>query len=184
LNIFVQIKNLKMENQLSSKSFTLNNGVSLGIAMVLFSLVMYATGNHLKPHWSGSIITGVLFVGIIVFGIKKFKEANGGFLSWGKGVKIGVGIAVLAGLINVIYSYIFMNFIEPDYMNQMMEIQNQAFIDQGMTEEQIDVANEMSEKFQSPGIVAAMGIIAYAIGGFIVSAIAAAIMKKSEEEQY
>jgi uncharacterized membrane protein YeaQ/YmgE (transglycosylase-associated protein family) len=29
-----------------------------------------------------------------------------------------------------------------------------------------------------------MGIIAYAIGGFIVSAIAAAIMKKSEEEQY
>ena len=184
MNIFVQIKNLKMENQLSSKSFTLNNGVSLGIAMVLFSLVMYATGNHLKPHWSGSIITGVLFVGIIVFGIKKFKEANGGFLSWGKGVKIGVGIAVLAGLIYVIYSYIFMNFIEPDYMNQMMEIQNQAFIDQGMTEEQIDVANEMSEKFQSPGIVAAIGIIAYAIGGFIVSAIAAAIMKKSEEEQY
>ena len=173
-----------MENQLSSKSFTLNNGVSLGIAMVLFSLVMYATGNHLKPHWSGSIITGVLFVGIIVFGIKKFKEANGGFLSWGKGVKIGVGIAVLAGLINVIYSYIFMNFIEPDFMSQMMEIQNQGFLDQGMTEEQIEVANEMSEKFQSPGIVAAMGIIMYAIGGFVVSAIGAAIMKKSEEEQY
>jgi hypothetical protein len=77
-----------------------------------------------------------------------------------------------------------MNFIEPDFMSQMMEIQNQGFLDQGMTEEQIEVANEMSEKFQSPGIVAAMGIIMYAIGGFVVSAIGAAIMKKSEEEQY
>jgi Co/Zn/Cd efflux system component len=42
----------------------------------------------------------------------------------------------------------------------------------------------MGKKFQSPGIMAAMGIIMYAIGGFIVSAIGAAIMKKSEEEQY
>ena len=173
-----------MENKLSSKSFTVNNGVILGVAMVLFSLVMYATGNHLEPHWSSSVVTGLLFVGIIVFGIKKYKEANDSLLSWGKGVKIGVGIAILAGLINVIYSYIFMNFIEPDFMSQMMEIQNQAFLDQGMTEEQIEVANEMSEKFQSPGIVAAMGIIMYAIGGFVVSAIGAAIMKKSEEEQY
>ena len=130
------------------------------------------------------MITSALFIGILVWGIKSFKSENGGFLSWGQGVKIGVGIAVLAGLINVIYSYIFMNFIEPDFMNQMMEVQNQMYIDTGMTEEQIENANEMSKKFQSPGITAAMGIIAYAIGGFIVSAIGAAIMKKSEENQY
>jgi hypothetical protein len=173
-----------MENQVSSKSFMVNNGVILGVAMVLFSLTMYATGNHLKPHWSGSVITGVIFIGVIVFGIKQYKAANGGFLSWGQGVKIGVGIAVLAGLINVIYSYIFMNFIEPDFMSQMMEIQNQGFVDQGMSEEQIEAANEMGKPFQSPAMIAAMGIIGYAIGGFIVSAIAAAIMKKSEEENY
>ena len=41
-----------MENQVDSKSFMVNNGVTLGIASVLFALVMYATGNHLTPHWS------------------------------------------------------------------------------------------------------------------------------------
>jgi hypothetical protein len=173
-----------MENQVDSKNLIINKGVTLGVAMVLFNLILYATGNHLEPHWSSSVITSALFIGIIVLGVKSFKSQNGGFLSWGQGVKIGVGIAILGGLINVIYSYIFMNFIEPDFMNQMVEVQNQAFIDQGMTEEQIEVANEMSEKFQSPGIMAAMGIIMYAIGGFVVSAIGAAIMKKSEEEQY
>jgi hypothetical protein len=130
------------------------------------------------------LITSALFIGIVVWGIKSFKSENGGFLSWGQGVKIGVGIAILAGLINVVYTYVLMNFIEPDLMNQMMEVQNQMYIDAGMTEEQIENTNEMSKKFQSPGITAAMGIIAYAIGGFIVSAIGAAIMKKSEENQY
>ena len=173
-----------MENQVSSKSFMVNNGVILGIASVLFALIMYATGNHLAPHWSASIVNAVIFIGIIVYGIKQFKAASGGFLSWGQGVKIGVGIAIVGGLIMVIYNYIFMNFIEPEFMTQMMEVQNQALLDQGMTEEQIEAANAMTSSFSSPGIMAAVGIISYAIGGFIIAAIAAAIMKKSEEETY
>ncbi|MDX6747040.1 DUF4199 domain-containing protein [Polaribacter sp. PL03] len=173
-----------MENQVNSKGFIVNNGVILGVATVILSLVIYATGNHLKPHWSTSIINAIIFIGAIVFGIKQYKAANGGFLSWGQGVKIGVGVAILGGLILVIYNYFFMNFIEPEFMNQMMEVQNQAFLDQGMTEEQIEAANEMGKAFQGPTIIAALGIIGYAIGGFIVAAIAAAIMKKSEEEAY
>ena len=173
-----------MENQVNSKQFIVNNGILLGVASIVLSLILYATGNHLTPHWSVSLISAALFIGLIVFGTKKFKEANGGFMSWGQGVKVGVGIAVLAGLIITIYQYVFMNFIEPEYMAQMMEIQNQGFIDGGMTEEQIEAANKMGESFRSPFMVAAMGIIMYAIGGFIVSAITSAIMKKSEEEQY
>ena len=173
-----------MENQVNSKGFIVNNGVILGIVSIVFSLVLYATGSHLKPHWSTSIINAVIFIGAIVLGIKQYKAANGGFLSWGQGVKIGVGVSVLGGLIVVIYNYLFMNFIEPDFMSQMMEIQNQAFLDQGMTEEQIEAANEMTKSFQGPTMIAALGIIGYAIGGFIVAAIVAAIMKKSEEETY
>ena len=173
-----------MENKVNSKSFIVNNGVILGVASIVLSLVMYATGSHLDPHWSNSIISAILFIGVIAYGTSKFKEANGGFMSWGQGVKVGVGIAVLAGLIVVIYNYIFMNFIEPDFMNQMMELQNQKLMDGGMTEEQIEAANEMGKSFQSPAIMAAMGIIGYAIGGFIVAAITSAIMKKSEEDNY
>ncbi|MFT6749151.1 MAG: hypothetical protein ACJAQ1_001083 [Flavobacterium sp.] len=173
-----------MENQLNSKSFMINNGAILGVASVLFALIMYATGNHLKPHWSASIINAILFIGVIVYGIKQFKTANENFLSWGQGVKIGVGIAILAGLVVVIYNYLFMNFIEPEFMSQLMEVQNQMYLDQGLTEEQIEAANKIGKTFQTPGIMASVGIISYAIGGFIIAAIAAAIMKKSEEETY
>jgi hypothetical protein len=173
-----------MENQANSKSFIINNGIILGVLGILISVINYAFGTHLDPHWSSSVASGVFLIGLIVLGINQFKSANGGFLSWGQGVKIGVGIAILAALISVIYSYIFVTFVEPDFMEQIMEVQNQKFLDQGMSQEQIEAANAISEKFKSPLVTSALGIIASAIGGFIVSAIAAAIMKKSEEETY
>ena len=173
-----------MENQANSKSFMVNNGVFLGITSVLVSVIVYATGNHLTQHWSISLISIALVIGFVLYGIKQFKQANGGFMSWGQGVKIGVGIAVLAGLIGAIYQYVFMTIIEPDFMTQMMEIQNQKFSDGGMTEEQIEAANEMGKSFRSPLMIMAVSIIGSAILGFIISAITSAIMKKTEEEQY
>ena len=173
-----------MENQASTKSFIINNGVILGVLGVLISVINYAFGTHLDPHWSTSLASGIFFIGLIILGISQFKKANRGFLSWGEGVKIGVGIAILASLISVIYNYIFVTFVEPDFMTQVMELQNQKFLEQGMSQEQIEAANAMTEKFKSPLITSAFGIIASAIGGFIVSAIAAAIMKKSEEETF
>lgn len=173
-----------MENQANSKSFIINNGVILGVLGILISVTLYAMGMHLDPHWSIGILQFILMIAIIVLGISQFKKANGGFLSWGQGVKIGVGIAILSALISVIYNYIFITFVEPDFMAQVMEVQNQKLLDQGRSQEQIEAANAMTEKFKSPLFASAFGIIGSAIGGFIISAIAAAIMKKSEEETY
>ena len=53
-----------------------------------------------------------------------------------------------------------------------------------MTEEQIESSKSMMETFSSPAITSAIGIIAAAFFGFIISAIAGAIMKRTEEDQY
>ncbi len=173
-----------MENQAPSKSIILNYGVYLGIASILINLVVYATGDYLKPHWSISVLSALLMVVIIVFANKKFKELNSGFMSWGQSVKIGVGLTVISAIIIIVYQQIFANFIEPDYAQQMLMMQEQTWTDQGMTSEQIDSAKEMMQKFQSPVISSAIGIVVAAFIGFVVSAIVGAIMKKSEEEQY
>ncbi len=173
-----------MENQVSSKSIIVNTGIMFGAAGVLVSVVSYAMGAHLDPHWSVQVISVAMLVGFLVFGIKKFKTANGGFLTFGQAVKVGVGISVLAALVSVVYNYIFTSFIEPDFMNQLIEVQNQKWLDQGMTEEQIEASNAMMEGFQNPLLSSAIGIIASAFFGFVVSAITGAILKKSPEEQY
>ena len=173
-----------MENQANSKSIIVNYGLYLGVSAVLINLVIYAMGMHLDQSWIAGTAGFVIMIIFIVLGIKKYKEANGGFLSWGQAVKIGVGISLISALISIVYQQIFNNFIEPDFMAQTLEKTQQAWVDAGMTEEQIESSLEMTKKMQTPLILSAMGIIVSAFIGFIISAIGGAIMKESEEEQY
>lgn len=171
-----------MENQASSKSIILNYGLYLGIISILISVVVYALGDHLKPHWSVSILNVVIMISLIIMGIKKFKSENSGLISWGQAVKIGVGLTVISTLIVIAYNLIFMTFIEPDFMQQVVAVQEQAWVDQGMTSDQIESNKEMMQKFQSPVISSAFGLVVAAFISFIISAIAGAVMKA--EEQY
>ena len=67
---------------------------------------------------------------------------------------------------------------------QIMDIQRQAWADANMTSEQIEAAEEMTKRFSSPAISSAIQIVASAFFGFIISAIAGAVMKKTEGDEY
>jgi len=173
-----------MENQVSSKSTMLNYGLLLGVATIFINLVAYALGIHLDQDWRIGTLGFLAMIVIIVLGIRNFKSVNNNLITWGQSVKIGVGIAIVSALLGIIYNLIFMNFIEPEFMNQMMEKQVVAWEELNMTEEQIEASKSMMETFSSPGITSAIGIIAAAFFGFVISAIAGAIMKRTEEDQY
>ena len=173
-----------MENQISSKNIMINYGVYLAVASILINLTFYATGTLISLGWLIGIIGFGLVIAIIIFGIKKYKEVNNGLISWGQAVKIGVGISIVSGVIGVLYSLIFNNYIDPTMQEQIMEIQRQAWADANMTSEQIEAAEEMANTFSSPTITSAIQIVASAFFGFIISAIAGAIMKKTEGDEY
>ncbi|REH48836.1 uncharacterized protein DUF4199 [Tenacibaculum gallaicum] len=173
-----------MENQANSKNIILNYGLYLGLIGVFIHLAFYATGTLIKFGWLSGIIGFIAMIILIILGIKKFKTDNNGFLTFGQALKVGVGIAVISAVISTIYTLIFTNIIEPDFQAQMMEVQKQAWIDAGMTDEQIEASETMAKKFNSPVITAPLALVVSAFFGFIISAIGGAIMKKTEEEQY
>ena len=53
-------------------------------------------------------------------------------------MKIGVGISIISAAIGVFYNLIFINFIEPEFMNLLMEKQVMAWEEANMTSEQIE----------------------------------------------
>jgi hypothetical protein len=173
-----------MENQANSKSIILNYGLYLGVIGVILHLALWASGQLIELNWVNSVVWIIALVTFTVIGIKKFKESANGFISWGQGLKIGMGITMIAALITVVYTLLFINVIDPGFQEMAMEVQKQAWLDGGMTEEHIENAVSMAEKFQSPAIASAMILGFSAFIGFIFSAIVAAIMKKSEEETY
>ena len=54
-------------------------------------------------------------IAFMVLGIKKVKESNEGLLSLGEGLKTGMGIALISGIVGIIYFLLFVNFIDPDF---------------------------------------------------------------------
>ena len=174
-----------MEKQeITPRQIMLNYGIMLGLASVLINVILYSMGKTYEPHWSVGVISTLITVFIIILGIKKIKDLNGGFLSLSEALKMGLGIALISGLVTVIYTLIFTNFIEPDFFARMMEVQQQKMLEQNpqMTDEQLEAINAISGKMSGPIISSAVAIIISMFLGFVISLIGGLIMKKSDEE--
>lgn len=165
--------------QAKARKFVLNYGLILGILLVLLGVIMYVLNYHLKPHWSFMVITFVLFISVVVYGIKAYKKENQGFLSIGEAIKVAVGIALIAAIISGLWVVILSTVLEPDYMEQAIELQKQeAFANNpNLTEEQWDKGLEMSAAFRGPWITFAFTLVVDMLLGLIIGLIAGAIMK-------
>merc|ERR1711916_54700 len=160
--------------QTSAKQVMLNYGLILGFAGILINVAVFAMGKTYDPHWSVMVIGILVTIAVIVMGIKKVKESNNGLLSLGDALKTGLGIALIAGIISVIYTFIFTNYIEPEYFERMAEVQQQKMSEQypNMSDEQIENAMEMTKKMSGIGMTAEVSLIGSLFIGFIISLIA------------
>lgn len=167
----------------SSKKFIINYGVLLGILSVLLGVIIYITGNVGEQNWTATAVGFLIIVASIVLGLKAFKAANNGFLNLSDALKIGIGIALIGGVLSVIWTLILMNFIEPDMIEQIMEVQREQLTERmpDMSEEQLEQSLAMVKKFSSPLIISAFALIGNLFFGFIISLIAGLIMQKKEE---
>ncbi len=174
-----------METQKASiKNIALTYGVLLALFSIIVSVITYITGNHLQPKWYLSVISLLVSVYIIVLAIKKYKTGNEGFLSLGEAIKVGLAVTVISGILIAIYNYIFMTVIEPDMVNQIMESSREKMIESNpnMTEEQMEMALSMSQKFMSPWIVSTLAVLSSLFSGFIISLISGLIMKQNRPD--
>jgi hypothetical protein len=176
-----------MENQSASlKKIALNYGVLLALLSIVLQVISYVLDVHIDRPWWLSVLQLFITVSIIVYGIKTFKMDNAGFLTISQSLKTGLAISLVAGLIGVVFNYIFMNFIDPDFIQKTLDFsREQMLVDYpNMPQEQIDNSLEISAKFMSPWIMSAIAILATLFFGFIISLISGLIMKNNPPQQF
>ena len=170
-----------MEYQKASvKKAAFPNGLILGLILVFIVVIMYVTDMFIQGTQWPMYIYYLLYPFLIGYFVKSFRTKNGGFLSLGEALKVGVTSAVIGGLIYVIYNIIFVTFIEPDFSAQMLEVARDQMYEQNpeMTEEQADLALSIAEKFSNPFLGGAFWIVMSAFFGFIYSLISGLIFKR------
>jgi hypothetical protein len=174
-----------METQKASvKKIALNYGLLLALLSIVLSVFAYVTDNHIDRPWWLSVLSMLVMIAIIVYGLKAFKNENGGFLSVGEAIKVGLAISLISGIIVAIYNYIFVTVIEPEYVTQLLEFTEEKMIADNpeMTESQLNMAMDMTEKFMSPMMMTAFAIIGTLFFGFIISLISGLILKQKRPE--
>ena len=170
-----------MNNQTAnSKGIIINYGLLLGILSIALSVIMYITNNHLQPGFISTAVSFLVTIVIIVLGINAFKKANGTFLSLSQALKVGLGIALIAGILGGVWQLLLVTVIEPEFLTQIADLQREEMMQRfpNMSESQMNDALEMSQKFSSPWIMMAMAIIGSLFFGFLISLVAGLIMKK------
>ena len=155
--------------------FSLNYGLILGGLGVVFALMLFMSDAHVSQSPVNSIISIVMSIGVIFWGILNFRKANQGLLSVGQAVKLGAGIALVSGIISVIWLLLLTNVLDPEFKAKSIEVSLAAAAEQGtLTAEQLQQQKEMSlqywEAFAYPSILIGsilIGLVIGLVGGLI-----------------
>lgn len=100
----------------------------------------------------------------IYFGIKHYRDKiNGGSISLGKAILIGVLISVLVGIGIGIADFIYTKYINPDFF----EDYKQMLIEEGRGDEVIEMTSTMAALFML-ALVTVIGFIISLISGLIL----------------
>jgi Protein of unknown function (DUF4199) len=167
-----------MEQQTTTARVALKFGVVTAIASIIYITILYVSGQ--------STNTSLLYLGLVitiagmVLAMKEFKEDSNGFMSYGQGLGIGTMMSAVSGFISGVYNYIYNVFIDPTLRQQVLDKLRRDLEDKGTDDAQIDKAISISEKFSSPGLGFAFGMIGAIIVGLVIALIVSAIMKKDK----
>ncbi len=170
-----------MEKISAPKSSTVYTyGLYLGIASIVFSLIIYYGGFIGNKYFGylGFIFT-ILFISL---GLINYRDKiNNGILTYSQGLGIGVLITLIGSVISSVFSYVFLTFIDPDIHKLIVANSQEEALKNGMTEAQLDQAGKVMDIMMSPMVLSILGIIMSVFFGFIFTLIISAIVKKDPE---
>ena len=167
------------ENQPKTGKYSLNYGLILGLISVVFGIMLYSMDAHYTQDPANTVISIVIMVAVITIGIYNFKKTNGGYLSLSEALKLGAGIALISGIIAVIYTIILANVLDPEFASKVAELQKAGDEAAGvMSDQQIEQRYDGTINYF--WITYPFILIVNIIFGLIIGLIDGLIMKKQK----
>ena len=154
-------------------------GISVVFGLMLFSLEM-----HYQNETSTTLVSIAITIGVIAFAQYSYRKDNEGFMSLSQGIKMGLGMAAISGLINVAYFLLLSNVLDPEMMNKALQMGMDQFLEQNpeASQDMINQVESMQEKFSGPIMTSSFIIVLNLFSGLIISVITGLIFSKSRPE--
>ncbi len=116
-------------------------------------------------------------------GMVMFKKTNDNYISLGEALKIGTGIAILGGLLAILWNLLLIKVIDPNIITQLEEKNIKHIIDSGsdFTQENIEKQIAITRKYTSPLIQIGSAIAENLLLGIVFGLIGGLIIRKKRD---
>ncbi len=149
-------------------------GFVTGIIMIVFNVILYVSGLAFET-WSQWIAYIPFLVGLILNAMA-YAKANDNYVTFGNVWSSGFKASSIITIVLLAWAILSL-FIFPDMREKGLEIAQERMAQQGLSDEQIEQAVTMTNKFFIPALIGGT-LISTLFMGAIFSAIAAIFPKK------
>jgi len=156
------------------------NGIILGLALIVFDLILHFAG--LKFTKYVSLINYVIMIAVIIYATNNYKKnISTETFSYGNALGLATLIVVFGAIVSSIYTYFYVTAIDPEFLTKSIAAIEEELLQKGIPDEQIEMMVKMQSKMLKPAMVTITGFFGYALIGFIISLITSIFLKKVED---
>lgn len=166
---------------MSTKDIILKWGLIGGVATIIVSLLSYLL--DLSDSKMIQYASVILMLAIIVLGLFEYRDKlGGGFASFGSLFKVGLMIGLIIAVISVVWSYVYMNFIDTELLGRILLKTEIDMESRGMSDGDVRIAMEYTKKFMQPGYMAVVSLASSLFMSALISVISALVIKNNKPE--
>ena len=173
-----------MDDQRTARNqFTLKYGALLGVIQVAWLLFLYATDNLV-----GSPLQSMKWVifGVFLFLVLKFYRDHflQGFISYGRCVREGVRLSVLAGFFMGAFYFLMLKVFDPSLEPSMIASMEEVYLAMGYSESAVEQYSESLSSGSFPWTMFFANIFDGMLSGLIVSLVIAIFVKRKSDDPF
>lgn len=166
-----------MEQNVNVWKANLTNGLILGLAGVVYSLVIYFL------DLSFNKVQGFVFIAIeaviLYLLLKSFRDTiRHGQITYGESIGAGVIICLYYSIIMALFAYILYSVIDTGLVAKQLAFAEEALQKKGLPKASIDTAMQVQQKIMKPAILAPISIFGNMLWGVVLSLIVSIFIKK------
>jgi hypothetical protein len=174
-----------MENEevtlVTPRSVGIRYGLFLALAGIAYFVILNVAGIDMTQgvgRWGST----VFYIALIFLAQKYYKDNGNGYMSYAQGLGITFWMALLSSVIGSIFTWVYVKYVDASFIQNILEKQEEAMLERGMSQEQVRQAMSMVEKFTTPEMMLIFGIVGGIIMILFIGLIVTAFTKKNSPE--
>lgn len=166
-----------MEEKVNVWKANLTNGLILGLAGILYSLVVYFLDLSFNQY-QGYVFMAIE-IGLLFFLLKSYRDnIMHSQITYGQSFGAGVVICLYYSIIMAVFTYVLYTVIDTELLSKQLAFTEEMMIKKGIPQASIDAGMAIQAKIMKPAIMAPFSILGNLMAGTVISLLVSIFIRK------